>query len=231
MEKKKGEDLELKIYKALGVKYFRNLAFKLEKLIHIKDKKKNINYHINDCKDLVSIDKFKKYLYYNGFIHVKNLIFGSVGLALMIILNASVVPVIALSTLLLKDAYCVMLQRYNWIRIIRHEEKLKARERKRIDKVKSNIDKEKVEEVIINNKVNREELIREIQALRNYLKSCNKGVEEVGPSLDSIQEMLVKSMNKREYIETPDHYDLGEGESQESEMKLTFTKKDRKDEE
>lgn len=231
MEKKKGEDLELKIYKALGVKYFRNLAFKLEKLIHIKDKKKNINYHINDCKDLVSIDKFKKYLYYNGFIHVKNLIFGSVGLALMIILNASVVPVIALSTLLLKDAYCVMLQRYNWIRITRHEEKLKARERKRIDKVKSNIDKEKVEEVIINNKVNREELIREIQALRNYLKSCNKGVEEVGPSLDSIQEMLVKSMNKREYIETSDHYDLGEGESQESEMKLTFTKKDRKDEE
>ncbi len=231
MEKKKGEDLELKIYKALGVKYFRNLAFKLEKLIHIKDKKKNINYHINDCKDLVSIDKFKKYLYYNGFIHVKNLIFGSVGLALMIILNASVVPVIALSTLLLKDAYCVMLQRYNWIRITRHEEKLKARERKRIDKVKSNIDKEKVEEVIINNKVNREELIREIQALRNYLKSCNKGVEEVGPSLDSIQEMLVKSMNKREYIETPDHYDLREGESQESEMKLTFTKKDRKDEE
>lgn len=231
MEKKKGEDLELKIYKALGVKYFRNLAFKLEKLIHIKDKKKNINYHINDCKDLVSIDKFKKYLYYNGFIHVKNLIFGSVGLALMIILNASVMPVIALSTLLLKDAYCVMLQRYNWIRITRHEEKLKARERKRIDKVKSNIDKEKVEEVIINNKVNREELIREIQALRNYLKSCNKGVEEVGPSLDSIQEMLVKSMNKREHIETPDHYDLGEGESQESEMKLTFTKKDRKDEE
>lgn len=231
MEKKKGEDLELKIYKALSVKYFRNLAFKLEKLIHIKDKKKNINYHINDCKDLVSIDKFKKYLYYNGFIHVKNLIFGSVGLALMIILNASVVPVIALSTLLLKDAYCVMLQRYNWIRITRHEEKLKARERKRIDKVKSNIDKEKVEEVIINNKVNREELIREIQALRNYLKSCNKGVEEVGPSLDSIQEMLVKSMNKREYIETSDHYDLGEGESQESEMKLAFTKKDRKDEE
>ena len=231
MEKKKGEDLELKIYKALGVKYFRNLAFKLEKLIHIKDKKKNINYHINDCKDLVSIDKFKKYLYYNGFIHVKNLIFGSVGLTLMIILNASVVPVIALSTLVLKDAYCVMLQRYNWIRITRHEEKLKARERKRIDKVKSNIDKEKVDEVIINNKVNREELIREIQALRNYLKSCNKGVEEVGPSLDSIQEMLVKSMNKREYIETSDHYDLGEGESQESEMKLTFTKKDRKDEE
>ena len=231
MEKKKGEDLELKIYKALGVKYFRNLAFKLEKLIHIKDKKKNINDHINDCKDLVSIDKFKKYLYYNGFIHVKNLIFGSVGLALMIILNASVVPVIALSTLLLKDAYCVMLQRYNWIRITRHEEKLKARERKRIDKVKSNIDKEKVEEVIINNKVNREELIREIQALRNYLKSCNKGVEEVGPSLDTMQEMLVKSMNKREYIETPDHYDLREGESQESEMKLTFTKKDRKDEE
>ena len=157
MEKKKGEDLELKIYKALGVKYFRNLAFKLEKLIHIKDKKKNINYHI------------KKNLYYNGFIHVKNLIFGSVGLALMIILNASVVPVIALSTLLLKDAYCVMLQRYNWIRITRHEEKLKARERKRIDKVKSNIDKEKVEEVIINNKVNREELIREIQALRKVV--------------------------------------------------------------
>ena len=231
MEKKKREDLELKIYKALGVKQFRNLAFKLEKLIHIKDKKKNINYHINDCKDLVSVNKFKKYLYYNGFIHVKNLIFGSVGLALMIILNVSVVPVIALSTLLLKDAYCVMLQRYNWIRITRHEEKLKSRERKRIDKVKSSIDKEKVDEVISDNKINREELIKEIQALRNYLKSCNKGVEEVGPSLDSIQEILVKSMKKAENTEKPRHYDLGECESQESEMKLMFTKKDRNNEE
>ena len=71
MEKKKGEDLELKIYKALGVKHFRNLAFKLEKLIHIKDKKKNINYHINDCKDLVSIDKFKNYLYYKSLSKVR----------------------------------------------------------------------------------------------------------------------------------------------------------------
>ena len=139
MEKKKGEDLELKIYKALGVKHFRNLAFKLEKLIHIKDKKKNINYHINDCKDLVSIDKFKKYLYYNGFIHVKNLIFGSVGLALMIILNASVVPVIALSTLLLKDAYCVMLQRYNCIRINQLIEKMTPRYEKQKDVIKEEL--------------------------------------------------------------------------------------------
>ena len=45
--------IEKKIYELLGIKVFRKLVFMLEKFLHIKDKKKNINYHLKQ-KNLVS---------------------------------------------------------------------------------------------------------------------------------------------------------------------------------
>lgn len=52
--------IEKKIYELLGIKVFRKLVFMLEKFLHIKDKKKNINYHLKQ-KNLSSIQDFKKY--------------------------------------------------------------------------------------------------------------------------------------------------------------------------
>ena len=63
----KKKNIEMHIYEKLGVKKFRNMAFKLEELIHFKDKGKNKNYHG------ITEDHFK-YLYYNGFIHARNVL-------------------------------------------------------------------------------------------------------------------------------------------------------------
>lgn len=126
-EKKKKEKIKrkLKIYEMLGVKQFRALTFKLEKLVHIKDKKQNHNYHINpdSGKSLINctideMEDFKKKLYYNGSIHVKNLIFLAIAsLVILIVPTFNKYLLILNLVLAIKDAYCVMLQRYNYIRI------------------------------------------------------------------------------------------------------------------
>lgn len=43
---KKSRKIEIKVYELLGVKLFRKAAFRLEKIVHRKDKGKNTNYHI-----------------------------------------------------------------------------------------------------------------------------------------------------------------------------------------
>ena len=44
----KNQKFEVKIYELLGIKLFKKAVFKLEKIIHRKDGKKNINYHIKN---------------------------------------------------------------------------------------------------------------------------------------------------------------------------------------
>lgn len=109
--------LELKIYEFLGVKQFKKAVFMLEKIIHKRDKGKNINYHIKNSNDRESVDSFKKYLYYNGFIHTKNLITGIPIIVFAILCGQNLLFLIPLILFLIKDVYCVMLQRYNWLKI------------------------------------------------------------------------------------------------------------------
>ena len=115
--------IEKKIYELLGIKVFRKLVFMLEKFLHIKDKKKNINYHLKQ-KNLSSLQDFKKYLFYNGSIHIKNLIRGIIIIPIMLLFSINTIFIISLIALLIKDIYCVMLQRYNWIRICETEKKI-----------------------------------------------------------------------------------------------------------
>lgn len=128
---KKSQKIETKVYELLGVKLFRKAAFKLEKIVHRKDKGKNTNYHIQK-NEVNSLGEFRKYLYYNGAIHTSNLIKGIPLLALMFLLNIKIVPIIILSTLLIKDAYCVMLQRYNWIKLSEKEKLINKKKQKQI---------------------------------------------------------------------------------------------------
>lgn len=115
--KSKREDNELKLYRILGVESFRKLVFLLEKVIHRKDKGKNTNYHIKD-NDSRNAKHFIKYLYYNGSIHVRNAAFLSFLIIIKVLLfKASFIFDILLLLNLTKDFYCIMLQRYNYIRI------------------------------------------------------------------------------------------------------------------
>lgn len=105
----KKQKIETKIYELLGVKIFKKLVFRLEKIIHRKDKGQNINYHIKNSITKESIDSFRKYLYFNGYIHTRNIIKGIAAIFIMIIFSVHPIFVIILSLLLIKDAYCIML--------------------------------------------------------------------------------------------------------------------------
>ena len=148
--KKRREKIELKIYQFLGVKQFRALTFKLEKLVHIKDKKQNHNYHINpdSGKSLINctideMEDFKKKLYYNGSIHVKNLIFLAItSLVILIVPTFNKYLLILNLVLAIKDAYCVMLQRYNYIRISNTIDKRKCRLKSKVEKTTNQIVKQ-----------------------------------------------------------------------------------------
>ena len=125
--------MESKIYEFLGIKYFKQLTFKLEKLIHKKDKEQNKNYHLMG-NGIEAIENFRKYLYYNGFIHVKNSIALIIGLTVFVLTTGFNYYLIPFILLLIKDLYCVMLQRYNWIKLNEYKEKLEQRENRKVMK-------------------------------------------------------------------------------------------------
>ena len=137
--------LELQIYELLGIKKFQKLTFLLEKIIHRNDNGYNENYHLKKKYYNRNVQDFKKFLFYNGGIHIRNILF-----IISIILIKKIFKCIAwfdffLIILAVKDIYCVMLQRYNYIRIqncIELQNKAKERRiNKRTEKIKSDISK------------------------------------------------------------------------------------------
>ena len=67
-------EVELKVYRWLGVCYFQKMVFMLEKFIHRKDKGKNQNYHFVS-NSVEPVEQFVKYLFFNGSIHFRNICF------------------------------------------------------------------------------------------------------------------------------------------------------------
>lgn len=137
--------VELRIYELLGIKIFQKLTFLLEKIIHRNDNGYNENYHLKKKYCNGNVQDFKKFLFYNGGIHIRNILF-----IIIIILIKKIFKCIAwfdciLIILAVKDIYCVMLQRYNYIRIqncIDLQNKAKERRiNKKTEKIKSDISK------------------------------------------------------------------------------------------
>lgn len=132
--------IEMKMYEILGVQIFRVLVFKLEKLIHRKDKGRNTNYHIASIEPQAA-DGFIKYLWYNGAIHARNILFFLALFAVRYIVfrSFSVIDIL-LWLLCLKDCYCVMLQRYNFLRISIRKRRLDEKYAARIQRKAAAID-------------------------------------------------------------------------------------------
>lgn len=193
----KKQKIETKIYELLGVKIFKKLVFRLEKIIHRKDKGQNINYHIKNSITKESIDSFRKYLYFNGYIHTRNIIKGIAAIFIMIIFSVHPIFVIILSLLLIKDAYCIMLQRYNWIKLNCTEDKLNVREERQIVRKISKIDNEELKEKIKTKCIDEEELIEELKKLRNYLLNINNDNCILNDSIIKITDITKKDIKSK----------------------------------
>ena len=173
------KNTEIKIYEKLGVKSFQKCVFLLEKIIHFKDKGTNVNYHMkSNC--LNDADDFTKFLFYNGSIHVKNAIFLSLALIAKVLFFNESTLMLALSScfigvVITKDLYCVMLQRYNFVRI-----KTAVERKKEISDRKAENDSQKIIDNSISNtaiinlsKEEKEADIKLIEELQSYLKNIN----------------------------------------------------------
>lgn len=163
------EKIEIKFYKFLGVEKFRKLVFLLEKMIHIKDKGKNINYHPKSST-LEDLKEFKKYLYYNGFIHVKNLCILMFLLLIKLIFIPNFVFVyFLLIPFMIKDSYCIMLQRYNYINlseIIKKKEIQMEKRRNQIHKKIKTIEKQTNKKIVCVENIDKEQLLNFIEFLQ-----------------------------------------------------------------
>lgn len=186
---KERHKVETKIYELLGIKKFKKAVFKLEKIIHRKDKEKNINYHVKDSRSKKSVNSFKKFLYYNGIIHIKNLLIGIPSITIMALLNVKLIFLIPYAIFLLKDVYCVMLQRYNWIKINEFEEKLNSRQQKMIKKETEQLKIEKLNTKLDNVKIDKQQMIDNLIAIRSYIINNNNTNNQINDSIINIVEI------------------------------------------
>ena len=109
---------ELKIYRILGIESFRHFLFRLEKSRHRKDGRVNSNYHLK--KGYAGrIQSFFPFLLYNSFIHILGLFVGILYLVVRIFIiprNFFWADFIIIVTSIL-NLYCLLLQRYSFLRI------------------------------------------------------------------------------------------------------------------
>lgn len=136
--KGKNKTFELTLYEFLGVTYFKKkllefieLFFKLfSRLSHIPFNKSMLsgsNYYLNKDKGKNAPKEFKKMIWFNACIHIISFT-AYVG---KIISSASIQGIIMGTIWLVLNVYCLMLQRYNYIRINQLIKKQKLLEQKR----------------------------------------------------------------------------------------------------
>lgn len=128
---KKNKTIEMKIYEFLGIKTFRKMAFKFRDILcypftlkmskaerNKRLYKEQSNYIMGIVNNLEDVLKFKKYLYFNAGVHTFSLLACLRGIIFRIFgggINLS--TFIMDLTLIIINSYCIMLQRYNCIRI------------------------------------------------------------------------------------------------------------------
>lgn len=152
---KNPRNIEMKIYELLGVKVFRKIAFTFRDIIvtpllitKSKEERKNFlyntasNYCLGKVKSLEDVKRFKKQIFINTKIHIYGL------LALMPLFpkiingTATLFTTIVAPIYAVLNIYCLMLQRYNNIRINQFIKKWTPRYEKQKDIMKDELRKE-----------------------------------------------------------------------------------------
>ncbi len=124
------KNMEMKIYELLGVRFFKKVVMGLvwlsiTPIIIGKSKKEKMkiyynlstNYTLGKIDSLEDIKKFKKNLLLHASIHTLVLLAMLSNLFIIIGSAASLATLIAATALIGMNIYCIMLQRYNNIRI------------------------------------------------------------------------------------------------------------------
>lgn len=146
---KKGKNIELKIYELLGIKIFRKMAFGLRDISALAlkmskeertDKPYNTasTYNIGKIDSLEDIKKFKKNLFINAGIHLWALSLCLIGGTASLPIPITIINLIGIGI----NLYCIMLQRYNCVRINQLIKKMTPRYEKQKESIKEELRKD-----------------------------------------------------------------------------------------
>lgn len=110
-------NLELGVYRLLGVNQFRKVILIFEKLRHLKDNRKNENYHPSHF-DVLALEQYNGFILYNAFLHGVSLAFAGAYFILTLTFGVrNIVADVFMVVLSLLNIYCIVLQRANHLRI------------------------------------------------------------------------------------------------------------------
>lgn len=140
----KNKNIEIKIYELLGIKIFKKVAIGFVYILFYpfllkipKSERKEVfynfkgNYFIKKGHGIQDLKDFKKYLLFNAIVHIVSLLFCIPSFICILIGNASLIETIIMLPCIIINSYCIMLQRYNQIRINNTIEKMKLHEEKK----------------------------------------------------------------------------------------------------
>lgn len=106
-----GKAMEKKIYEMLGIRQWKKfLLWIMLKIVRNPNNFRHMSNYYLESYNINAVRNFKKMLWVNGLIHTLGIILGILS---MIKNGVSITMII----FLLINIYCLMLQRYNWIRI------------------------------------------------------------------------------------------------------------------
>lgn len=107
---------EIRFYELVGIRFFRKLMLLVERIRHFRDKGRNENYHPKN-RSHSTLVRFSGYQLYNAMFHVVSLIFVAVyfGLTRTFSVQIPVADIIMIAVIVL-DVYCIILQRYIFLR-------------------------------------------------------------------------------------------------------------------
>lgn len=185
------DDLERKVYEILGVRRFQQMVFRLERIIHRSDGGVNQNYHFQ--KGLYPMDQFIKYLFFNGAIHIKNICLITVLLSAKWVFWGFGFFDIVLIIFAIKDLYCVMLQRYNYLRI--------KKSKKVSDKRHEALINKKVEDLLplFKKAYSNGDVSRELEFIRRVKKAVDDKITIV---IDEEDAKIIENLNRVIYQST-----------------------------
>ena len=176
------KNLEMKIYEKLGIKKFKNLVLNLEKKVIGNKTPKGTNYHLDQGHGLKDLKNFKLALLFNGGFHTYSFIMCIVTILDSMMPILLYPPLIAAMTI---NTYCVMLQRYNWIRINKTIKKNEPLEERKKEKIKQELQEQedkllphtykRIKNYKRTKEVSFDELIENasLEDLKRYRKSLN----------------------------------------------------------
>lgn len=225
----KNQNIEMRFYELLGIKVFKKMAFFIRDIVTLpltlkmpkEERKKSIyntasNYNIGKTKSLEDIKKFKKQLFKNAGIHILALLAFLPSFLEIIVGTASLSTTIIVLPAMVMNIYCIMLQRYNCIRINRLIEKMTPRYEKQKDTIKKEliekdslllehsykvIDKKEKETSINFEDLIANASIEELKQYRNYLaylQIVNKAIQtnDFFPNKEGIDMSMPIEKNK-----------------------------------